>query len=615
MAFAVTLGRDFKSYQEQILYSTASEKFGDGSSAAEDPVIKQLIAEIGVDTDGPSRIFYTRRKCRDNSLFGNDAINCQYGYCDNDDIVYDLLRTDYGIGGMGRVYSQNIDDYQQIMYVSFGLPEYNSLSSFYDKVVDANLSAMMNKGSAYTFADIGRIAGNIVGTLVMLPVWPLVFGNYVFKKLTSTQITKYYDFRPETAMAYRFMNQNIIHFATNLGLKRDKRKTNSPTSSAGAVGLANAAAGDNAIPDIFKQAGWDIWRMLQKRALYQSGKNYITMTDENMDTDAILFKSMNISDPVNVDVKEKTLFNNFFDSAYETALEGNKYIGIRVEKNVDTSETFSSTTGESPVQQMLNAKVSEARNIYNSAMGGNIGNGVVSGAVESFFSGLTGFFSGVTQQFSVGGAAHLLMGAGYVDVPEIWTGASFSRSYSIKIRLRAASGDILSIFQDLYIPLSIIMPMFLPRAVGTNSYTSPFLIRAYCKGMFSVPLGMFTDVTISRGGQQHGWNMNKLPTAMDIDMTLKDLSPYLYMGMGGTGILDQIFGETSNYQEYLLTLSGVGLYERFVLKEKWQRKIDYLTADLFNNRLNPSRWGMEFAASGPGRLISEIIPSTGLPTN
>ena len=80
----------------------------------------------------------------------------------------------------------------------------------------------------------------------------------------------------------------------------------------------------------------------------------------------------------------------------------------------------------------------------------------------------------------------------------------------------------------------------LPRQAGPNGFISPFLIKAYYKGLFNCDLGLITNMSVSRGSEG-GWTRNGLPTTVDVTLQIKDLYENISIskyGSAGTGKLD-----------------------------------------------------------------------------
>ena len=149
----------------------------------------------------------------------------------------------------------------------------------------------------------------------------------------------------------------------------------------------------------------------------------------------------------------------------------------------------------------------------------------------------------------------------------------------------------------------------LPRSIGKNIYTSPFIIRAYCKGMFAVPVGIIESMSIKRGASEHGWNRSNLPLAIDISLNIKDLSPAMFLSLAdGTGDFLKVFKDNTAMQEYLTTLSGIGLQERFYRMANIKKKIATAFKVKKDKWLNPYFYGTALAHTNVGRTMSNFSP-------
>lgn len=90
-----------------------------------------------------------------------------------------------------------------------------------------------------------------------------------------------------------------------------------------------------------------------------------------------------------------------------------------------------------------------------------------------------------------------------------------------------------------------------------NGYTTPFLVKAYCKGMFNIDMGIITDLSVTRGGECQ-WNDDGLPTQIDVSITIEDLYSNIFM-------TDSKFSlavvQNTAMQDFLANLAGLNLAE------------------------------------------------------
>lgn len=611
-----------------------------------DPIIKQVLAQTGSTQQGVPTYFFSTGKCRDTSLGGNDAINCYPQFNETDDVAdHPFLITDPahpGTSGMGRVYSEVYDDQQQIMYITFGIPKFNNITSFYSGAILKELAQVMNSGGNVTANEIGSLLGEVIGTVVILPVLPLIWIFHAIMGLDEAAITKYYDFQSAMPLYYRCVNSMIIHIAVNMGLIQDsffllgggnaitqeQQLYDNTVLEQDAINAANNHT--LGLPEIFGKYGFDVYTLLLKKFEYINAGVKFKATESNSNTSDFSLANSTTGDSStgtastpstvtsvgNVDVTAtdggtvKGFVNAFLGPVYDAQL----YIGFRVEKGLDTSESFTNETGPSSIAQQVNSQIQQTRDTKFSFGNGNIG-----GALTSVLQALGGIVSGVASAVHLDNLDQIIAGNGMLDFPDVWKDSSFSKQYSFNMSLRTPYGDPVSILQNLYFPLALLLGGSLPRAVGNAAYTSPFICRAYCKGMFAITLGMITSITIKRGADQFGWNTARLPTCIDVSFQIKDLSPALYMGITDSGstlsAIAQVFAQNSNYQEYLMTLSGMGLVERIDWLYQMRLKASYLLAQRTTTKLSPFYWGAAFGNTIPARAISLFVPATRIPSD
>ena len=637
--FTVTLGEEFSTFEEYLRWSSEDERFGDGThtDGAVHPAIERLINEDPNDDRSGAPVYMSKKKNRDTRIGGNDAINSYYQYNKTDDVRHEFLKVNIGadprgrsgqtVASMGRVYSEAIDDNQQLVYITCGIPQYNDLISFYTGAISAQISDWMNKGTSFR---PGWVAGIALGTFVRLPLLPIIalsrFVNAI--SFRTFEISKYYTLKVEMPLYYQFVNSILLRISINMGLLEDRYL----------LGQGEIDANVNvALPESITASHIDIYRILHRKYRYEEHWNLFQ--NDFVSTNAAILRyptekeavetvSENIPGEPNYTTTRATegqgFFNWLWDSFYHTGVrpnlyEANTFVGFRIEKSTDSSESLSNTTKPSPVGQTVNAAYDAAASVRHGLFGGNIGSNIVVDAVEGAASLITDFAKGVAEGSGLGGLSSLALGSARIDFPEIWDNSSVSRSYSFSMALRSPYGDPYSIFQSIYIPMSLIMAAALPRAAGKTSYTSPFLIRAYSRGMFAIPLGLIDSVSIKRGSDQHGWTVDRHPTQVDISFTVKDLSPMMYQTLqedaDGTlsNILNIMSTTDSSFHDYLETLGGLSLHDRLRFAYKFRRRAQILLNGLLVNKLNPALFGSKLSNTMIGAGIASFFPATGLP--
>ena len=172
--------------------------------------------------------------------------------------------------------------------------------------------------------------------------------------------------------------------------------------------------------------------------------------------------------------------------------------------------------------------------------------------------------------------ARTILSGGRMLFPEIWADSSFSRSYSFRMKLISPSGDKLSVFLNILVPIYHLLALVLPRqSKGTpEGYYSPFLVKAACKSLLNIDMGIITDLNLTKGGEAE-WTVDGLPTVAEISFTIKDL----YEGLSMTELGGPIDGILSNASEidYIANSCGVNIYEQYLRKNIELFKILYLS--------------------------------------
>ena len=207
---------------------------------------------------------------------------------------------------------------------------------------------------------------------------------------------------------------------------------------------------------------------------------------------------------------------------------GAEYVCFYIDAETQLSENFSNTTGPSALEGMM-GQASDMAKEFAFLLG--MGAGVQFDAIDASkydatyeqVSKIVGKYTNpahVFERLKQGGIT--VMAGGSMIFPEIWNDSYFNKSYNVTIKLVSPDGDTESIYRNILVPMWHLLGFVLPIQMGPNGYRSPFLVKAYYKGIINCDMGIVTDMSIQKGGRG-SWNIDGLPTEVEVNMTIKDL--------------------------------------------------------------------------------------------
>ena len=294
------------------------------------------------------------------------------------------------------------------------------------------------------------------------------------------------------------------------------------------------------------------------------------------------------------DEESDSFFNKFLKSIQSTIHDGAQHAIFQVEYMGSVSESFSNDTGEIQSGSMLKAAANGMRDMKFSLAGGNMGMGFdlgsVIGAVKDF---AIGGLNSIT--FGLGNVISTLLGDQYIDMPKIWTDSSVSLpGAQFNIKLRTPYGNVFSRYQNLYIPLSMLLAGTLPLSTGPASYTSPFLCSMHCQGINNIKLGMITSLQITRGTTNLPYTRSSRPLGIDVSFTVTDFSNIVTAPVSSS-IFADIF--MSGYDDegplgrYIATIAGRDIQTFKYYSNRLGRRLARIGANI-ESALSPYRWGV-----------------------
>nr|DAK17767.1 MAG TPA: hypothetical protein [Caudoviricetes sp.] len=141
---------------------------------------------------------------------------------------------------MGRYYSEAIDDNEQVIFMEFGIPRFNSLIDYFTHAIDYRASVIATQGRSPRWYNFGKAAGN-VAVFVAFP-WTslLIWGaKWVGTALgvIGGSMFRYYYLDPAMHMYWGMVNNIVTNMATELGLLAVNADKSSSGGSSGNAAL------------------------------------------------------------------------------------------------------------------------------------------------------------------------------------------------------------------------------------------------------------------------------------------------------------------------------------------------------------------------------------------
>lgn len=258
---------------------------------------------------------------------------------------------------------------------------------------------------------------------------------------------------------------------------------------------------------------------------------------------------------------EKEHHSGFFDTVADAAknvTEAIKGTHQYLSFYVDPSTSFNESSSNETTKSQLEGKFDQMESIVKEIA--FFGNAMAIKSVDKFQSTLSNALSSIGGsdegffQSLFGRSSEIVNGSNLI-FPEIWGDAAYNKSYTITIDLKTPYGDKESIFLNIFVPMLHALALALPRQTSANTYSAPFLVKMFSKGWFSCEMGIVDHIQIEKGPEQ-SWSIDGLPTAMKIQLSVKDMYSNLMMAPSNKPFL---FFSNQGMMEFLGATCGVDL--------------------------------------------------------
>lgn len=317
------------------------------------------------------------------------------------------------------------------------------------------------------------------------------------------------------------------------------------------------------------------------------------------------------------DFKWEKAANNKFDSLL---ISNKSYVCFYTDADSSKSESFGNDTTSSQLADKVNDFSSIAKEIQF-LVGANTGINIMQNQslIDKALSNLHGvvdYFLGGSQIIKdLGEDFVTIASGGKLIFPEIWSDSTFSQSFDVKIKLRCPCPNKVSWFLDIIVPLNHLIALTMPRSPygksiinkdfdqepSVNGYMSPFLVRAFYKGLFNCDMGIITDLSIEKG-KEGSWTLDGLPSEVDVSLTIKDLYNVMAMSEYTTGNQRKSFLNNTTYLNYLANSCGISIN-----KPDLDRSLDLwamIQKNYWKDKLTGYTWWQKASQGGMNKLYN-----------
>lgn len=582
------------------------------------------------DATNNVRRYYTTssRKFIDTSMGGHFQINPLPQFTGNCDLKHkSLFSASYGVG---RWWSEVLDDNAQQIHIRAGVPKFNSMTTFFGNFYNVYAGSVARTGRA---PSIWFRAGEVAGFIGTIPFQPFILAGNMIDFFAGMPRSKYFYLKP-TMLPYWWAVSGFVNgMFVNLGLSphftNDTQKRFFDP-----LAIPDKADVDQMhriMPDVIMTAGGidvfafstkaqrlaDQYHKMMDNAMSglsddpaQRNAQFTKLMGNAIDSGTIQLKDPGVklhefedaylafggtyddSKPTQADndSSEPSFVSKMATQAKAEARMGADFVTFRVNNTGTNSESFNNSITEPTIKTEINAMSSKARMARF-----NIADGNIAGPIGMAVNLVGDIAKGILAAAQVEGFI-ALAGNAFADIQRVYesSSAEIGRT-TFTIHLRSWAADDWVRLQNLFIPLAAILALGLPRATGRSSYDGPFLLEVYNQGRTIIREGLVSSISIERGVGDVGWAKGGKVLGIDVNVTIDDLSNVLSIpinpavsdisvaadvvatALGGTvgdatiaALSSATYGEDNKYTDYLATLASIPLEVQINGTRKWQ---------------------------------------------
>ena len=265
------------------------------------------------------------------------------------------------------------------------------------------------------------------------------------------------------------------------------------------------------------------------------------------------------------------------------------YVNFYVDSNISFNESSDNSTSQSMLESQLTNTLeglSKELSFFLNAGGAGIADDLknsMASAIGSIGNSSIASSGGIIDRI-IGTSTNIIQGSNMV-FPELWADSDYGKSYNISMTLQSPYGNKEAIYNNIIVPMMHVLALALPRQTSANSFTSPFLIKAFSPGWFVCDMGIITGLSIEKSE----WTVDGLPSEIKISFTLKDLYSQLMVTKSNK---PGDFFNNQSLMDFLAVTAGLN-----ILEPNLKLKLDTIASTLVTKVLDtPSNVYQDFIA-------------------
>jgi len=329
--------------------------------------------------------------------------------------------------------------------------------------------------------------------------------------------------------------------------------------------------------------------MTNAKDIYAKDKNKktpINDTNASTTTDVVYKENKNTANDDGTlntgkrEVDSPSFLDSLKDNFDATVRQGTQYLVLRVDNPGQISESFRNDVGDIGLEGAMKGISGKVRDIKFSTGNGSIlpgTKGLIDGISDILHGSLGGLTMGLSDVLTV------LEGGGNIGMMKRWEDSTVTfPTMTLKTKFISPYNNPISLLTNIYIPFFALLAGALPKATGTNSYTSPYLCSMFMRGHQYIKTGMITSLTVTRGTSNLSFNKQMRPLAIDVSFTITDFSKIM-AAPTPQGIFDPsniAFNDENSMNKYIASLCGRDLHTTMNSWPKMRLKLSRLDANI-----------------------------------